>query len=825
MSARRGLVGAVVAVGALAVAAACSGGLKVDEGNAFPCDYAQAEDVRDTACAPGWRCGIDSRCHEDAPEALADAPEPRYATVPSRLYPKQLAGKPRFIAADPEAARVLVGPGGASVLVTNGLSARTVSAPPAEGASFVGGRLAFAGVSESLEGPRREALLLGTLEADSGGLSMSRVQPLVDGTRALRSLTLPDGKALLLVLHSAGRAGEVDPTTGQYTPFPAGFAVQADGGVCGPGGVLPACLGDLSVLPVLDARPVQEVSLVGPRRDEAANRPVPVVATREFFLWREPSSQPGGGPGTWRVLNPEDPVVRDGASVSPEREWLLRHGEGAGVWALRRTVRPSGADVLSTWVLRRTQQGPRLERAWGDCTPCGSGNLVTFTPVSSEGAPGVEVLCESSLGARSLFRVSGSSVTSPTGACERQPLAAPVDLSELASGAADGGRKLNPPVVDDSLGAGLALAGAHGQLWVGRSLSTLRPLFLDRAPREVAAFEAADAGASFLALTPDFVALRFPEGGPPGAGEPEGLSVVDPRRVDGGTAELGQLATLVRGVQGWLVLESGQLVRVSPANGTLGNSYGPRLLAPSGEPATGPFLGQGMPAPAGSSAGVSLVLTANDQLYVLDSAKLEAEPDAQPGLLPRLTPDPGFPIRSLARDRTVRITSTTGPKVRGWLSTGRGLFEYQQSAEGQWSLLPLPLGNGEPVEVWGREGESTSYGRVGLRDGQVLRLPSGVPLTRPLSGGDFVVDYASLDGWPVALGEAGLYRTRPPAPGEAGLLSWTPLPLPEGLEDAEDLKGARLEVVPEPRPAGGSTQALYLFTRTGFVYRLGEAAR
>jgi hypothetical protein len=160
--------------------------------------------------------------------------------------------------------------------------------------------------------------------------------------------------------------------------------------------------------------------------------------------------------------------------------------------------------------------------------------------------------------------------------------------------------------------------------------------------------------------------------------------------------------------------------------------------------------------------------------------------------------------------------------VRGWLSTGRSLFEYQQSAEGQWSVTPLPLGDGEPVEVWGRQaGTATTYGRVGLRDGQVLRLPSGVPLTQPLPEQDLAVDYASLDGWPMALGEKHVYRTvkTTRADGQEGLLGWGPLVLPPGLRE-DDLKGARIEVVTE-----AGTQALLLFTRTGFVYRLATEAR
>jgi hypothetical protein len=809
MSARRGLVGALVAVGALVVVAACSGGLKVEEGNAFPCDYSRAEEVRDTACAPGWRCGIDGRCHEDVPEVEGASTRPDYQD-PTRLYPRQLTGEARFVAVDPRAGRMLVGYENDAVFLTNGIFANPVQAPVLSQAAFVGNRVALHTVSGGLEGPRREALSLGTLEPGAGALAVSPVQPTVDDPRALRALTQADGGTSLLVLRAGGRAGEVNVESGQYTDFPGGFTALADGGVCVGGVLPPGCPADVSLLPILDARPVPANMLAPPRRGEPEVAGVsPVVVTRDFFFWRTP---PGGlGGNTWRVLNLDDPISSDApAALGP---WLLRHNEGATVWALRRLVReppPSTAtrEVLSTWTLQRSPQGPSLERAWDDCSPCGAGRLVTFTPVS-DGALGVEALCESSTGTRTLLRVVGASVTSPLEACLRQPLESPVDLTELAS-SGEGRGRLKPFAVDESLGAGLAVGGEHGQLWAGGTLSTLRPLFLDRAPREVAPLRD-----SFLALTPDFFALSFPEVGP---GELEGLTVVDPSQVDGGVpVQQGRPAALVRGVPGWLLLDTGQLVRISPTERALGTAYGPQLLAPDGTQATGPFLGQGVPGRT-PDAGPSLVLTASDQLYVLDSARLEAEPGAQPGLLPRLTPDPGFPIRSLARDPSAGLPGASGPRVRGWLSTGRSLFEYQQSQEGQWSLVPLPLGEAEPVEVWSREGDGGSYGRVGLRDGQVLRLPSGLPMTQPLPVGDFAVDYAALGDWPVALGEKAVYGTTPDARSSSGLLEWKSLSLPPGIGNPEEaLKGARIEVVPE---SGGP--ALLLFTRTGAVHRLGR---
>jgi hypothetical protein len=160
-------------------------------------------------------------------------------------------------------------------------------------------------------------------------------------------------------------------------------------------------------------------------------------------------------------------------------------------------------------------------------------------------------------------------------------------------------------------------------------------------------------------------------------------------------------------------------------------------------------------------------------------------------------------------------TATGEKRVRGWVATSRSAFEFWQEADTlAWKLKQLELGGGEPVEIWSREAGNNGYGRLGLRDGQVLRLPEGVPLTQPLPQVDRVIHYASMDGWPTALGEKAVYRTVPRAEGESGLLHWQVVPLPAELE-SQGLSGARIFVVKE-----NATSVLYLFTRTGFVYRL-----
>ncbi|MBU8899990.1 hypothetical protein KRR26_30720 [Corallococcus sp. M34] len=804
MSAARGFVGLGVAAGALAVALACSGGLKVDAGNPYPCDFTQAVETRDTACPAAWRCGIDNHCQEDGAEAVSLGAPPSFEV--SRRYPERLDGEARVVAYDPRGVQLLVGYTDGGVFVTNGRVVRPVlsNAELGDTVAFAGERVALLTAQGSVR--------LGTLEASAGQLTFGPEDTRVTGLRALRVSPGANGRDVMAALGKGFSAGEVDLSSGTYQAYPGSLDVSADAGpvLCGitP---LPPCPGSAGLVRYLDVRPVSSALLTLPGRRDGGEDPavaVPVVVTPEFFFWRTPPSATGL-PGTWRVMNPEDPISSGGPESPAREDWLLRHSESAALWAVRRPV--GNRDVLSTWGLRRTAQGPVFERAWDDCAPCSDGKLISFSPVS-EGTMSVEVLCRSPQGSRSLFRVVASSVVSPLDTCKRQSLDAPVDFSEVASLDGSTGHDVRPGAVDMTTGSGAWLGGAHGQLWGGHTLSTLRPLYLDRVPMGAAPF--AD---GLLTVTRDYFALDLPDLSEPAR---VGLSVVPPS--DLGATEPRRLGALIEGIPGWLVEDSGHLVRVQRDGagvGTLGVGYGPPLLAPSGEQATGPFLGQGM----SENGKASLIISANDQVYVLeqDLSALGAEPKQLPGLLPRLTPEPGFPVRSLARDRTVSFTGSASPRVRGWLATGRSLFEFTQAADGKWALTPLPLGTGEPVAVWSLDGAGASYGRVGLRDGLVLRLPAGLPLTEPLQEGERVVGYASLAGWPVALTEHRLYaatEVSKRADGKQGLLRWKALEAPAELP-ANGLTGASIDVVKDP----SGTETLYLFTHTGYVYRLGTA--
>jgi hypothetical protein len=856
---------------ALGLWLACSGGLKVDEGNAFPCDFRKPEEERDLQCPPAWKCGIDGRCHDGKEEASPLGDEPVFQG--ERRFPRLLDGTTRFIAVDPrfippeenspgpgEPAEVLPEPGfvigyedGGTYVTVGPQSARLSPTAQAQSVALLGERIVW--LEEPAVTPQ---LKLYTLDPQVGLGSPTPVRAGLQPLAGVRALRLPtpslDGgpRPSLVVLRGDEQAGEVELDGATYRPFPVGFYTLPDGGLqgCGPPGPV-ACPPESTAARYKDVRLVAKLSMVLPLPGQdlapLAAEPVPVAVTSTSFLWRSQPPDDKMPYGEWRLLNPTEALSTEGpppdggmpGGGAPRQDpWLMRHNMMGGLWAVQRPMSvPRGnrvvqQNVLSTWALKRSPQRPEephLERAWDDCSPCGEGRLVTFTPVS-DGALGVEVLCESQSGTRAMFRVVGSSVVSPVETCLRQPLEAPFDLSELPSVRSGTEVRFKPGAVDEARGAGLVLGGAHGQFWRGESLSRLKPGFLDRTPLAVVPFEVFPGQQMLLALSRDFISVGPFDFEIPGAPRGEGLwvTVPGPDVEEGGPSEGPRIGNVVEGVQGWFLLDEGRIFRVKFAEGEVpepSEAYGPQLLGPSGEPAVGPYLGQGVP----MDGGVALVLAANDQLYYREVPLSElSQEEGQAGVLtPRLTPEANFPVRSLALDRTVSLTAKTGPRVRGWVATSRSVFEFEQDAETEaWKLEQLPLGGGEPVEVWTREAESTSYGRLGLRDGQVLRLPQGLPITQPLPDRDQrVVDYASLAGWPIALGERGIYRTVPTtlSGGEVGLMRWEPLPPPPGLTAAglEDaVKEARIAVVKEE-----GREVLYLFTRTGFVYRLGEGAR
>ena len=73
---------------------ACKGGLFVNQGNDFPCDFNQPEGERDKVCAAGDVCGVDNTCrryHYEGPQFEGGATEPRFDSA-VLLHPGVLSG-------------------------------------------------------------------------------------------------------------------------------------------------------------------------------------------------------------------------------------------------------------------------------------------------------------------------------------------------------------------------------------------------------------------------------------------------------------------------------------------------------------------------------------------------------------------------------------------------------------------------------------------------------------------------------------------------------------------------------------------------------------
>lgn len=792
--------------------AACTGGLQVEKGNAYPCDFTQPEGVRDAVCSPGDVCGVDNRCRQyqfEGPQFEGDPRLPTFSTADA-LHPGLSRSPVVAVAAhfgvSPD--RLVSVQGAAApyevTRLTKGFVIAATDAAPLTQAPLTVAQVREASVA-IFEGVGPATVLRGLSDATplpEGG------PPVADG-RALRA-----GDAHVLVLRWSATDGprllELSagtPVTG--TPIDLS-AAQPDGGS----------------VTVVDARYVP-----GPvGRDEAL-----VLSPQGFYLgsrvgpalsWRELASASSGD-----FASLAQPAVQRPKEVS------LRHDVSGAVWAY---TRPDGLDprpaVLSTWTLGRAPVV--LAKAFNDCTPCRAGHIVATAPLIDP-LPAVEVLCAGAAETLSLVKVVGAVGADPNQECLTERLEAPFLLSEVARGAAAAG--LDRPVVrDESRGGGVALGGAHGQLWVGAAFSSALPLFLERVPQSAGALALPDGGAVLAALTDRYPAAALVPG--------LGFQAFDVSRSAKALLPSGVTPRALSGqAQGYLVMSSGDLVRFSTGfdagviEAQVG--FGPRLSTARGDPSREPFFLEGVRAVAGKTL-VSFVATADDSVYLVPA--FEPSPAvAATTVTPQLTPEPGSPIRSFALDRSA-IGTDGVTRVRAYAVTSRNVYAVTlDGAPPRWSATSLPLSGGEPLEVW-MDHPLGGLGRVGYRDGQIFTLPGGFLLAGPLpqvDGGEptRVLDFDNLGGWPVAMTSTGLYaaefdlletgrldmRFADGGPGKA--MHWVEVALPDGGRPWLG-KPAQLQVVSDsavPNPDGGrSTQGFSLLVYLpGQVLRVGRMVR
>lgn len=812
---------------------ACPGGLRLDLGNAFPCDFSEPEHLRDQPCVsvhPGeWVCGTDNLCRPNADEGLqSETPDPTVET-PVLALPTLLQGPNVLVAADPGVrGQFLVwelGDAGPTLVSSNGTRLDRVSFP---GFSGVPDELAMVGVlsGNALLVLRADGGVASgerglTLAQDGGSFTVS-LRPVRDSRLGLTPLTgvealrvdrrpspLSPGISPISIVVNDGTAGEsvrltlppLDPPL-SYRPLDAGIAPPI------PEEAQENAIADLRVVPrnLLESEP-------SPLANELF---VPVALTRTGFYYRDFRTLDGGTEDHWIALN-EEPVL------FPNRSVRMRHSRSGAVWAAM--VQVAGAQVLSTWLVDRGNP-PRMVRAWDECVPCAS-EALAFTPAAS-GPTSVEVLCErSGQLPRQLVRITGVSanIDQRTGEflCAAEPLPAPIELSEILLQP-----ELGLRAMDDTIGDRLTLGGRHGQVWSGASLSELHPLSLDRVPLGLGTFEGAP-----MAVTDSYVAVPLSQ---------NGMLAVPMSELLGGRATADRLpAASVGGVEGWAILETAELIRVQRSADAsvseLDVDFGPQLEGAAGGPASGPFAGEAQVGPSGE---LRIIATAGDGLYQHLVGTLSGIPGEVVPELPQLTPEPGFPIRSLTLDRATPTRPDAGVKVRGYVVTSRNVFDFQLGgAPERWSQRQVPLPAGEPVEVW-MDAPRSPLGRVGYRDGTVYTLPGGYLMAQRLPSADDggvprVLDFTNLNGYPVALTERGVFLSRrDPEPfpdgGSSRILIWDRLPLPAELAQRPDrFQRGRIESISQDAgvdPVSGrarTRQVLFLFSAHGYVYRLASS--
>ena len=729
---------------------ACQG-LATDRSNAYPCDFSQAPGLRDAVCAPGDVCGLHGRCQRfvyEGPRFEGPATLPDFSSDAGAgdiLHPQVLRDRPLAIVREAtsralvlslgEGRLVRVGPGGLEELGTLPPLARVSELltvfSNAQNQQFAVVR------TPTLQG-RVFSLAAGplTMGDDLGPLERLHLLDAVAPNAPLAIATTGQGYARLNP-GTGGRPAQVDAVTLALPVYDVGFSAR------------PSVFEGIIL--------VTDGGLVAPSTDGGAL----VLSGDELVGFGEGSTlrQDRNG-NVFSVMTPTSRLGGAGQRLS--------------------------VDVLSTWELVRTAAGPRMQRVWSDCAPCGERGASAFSPALASQGLVVDVVCTAAVGAPLGVRITGSSATTDTQPCVAEPLAAPFAMAELAVSARPNGRP-GLTLMHDEVGLqGFAFAGRHGQVWAGATLDLTRPLFLDRIPLDVATTHGVS-GLTEVALTGSSLARLATT---PGS---NGFVRVELPPIAQGIEATPRALALIRQSGAWVLSSTGDLVELPFGRDGGLPSFGPRLVDDRGEPVTSGLWGEAL---QGRDGGiVSMLVAADDGLYFVPSALLGSPvPDSQRAW-PVLRPEPGSPIRHLALERTPLGTNGID-RVRAYLVTSRAVFEVVLGGKpARWSANPLPLAGGEPAEVW-FDNPRGGLGRVGYRDGRVFTLPGGFQLTEPLpaDGGvpPQVLDYENLSGWPLALANTGLYVAQWDKKGTGSLdnkfedggvnkpMTWREVRLPDG---------------------------------------------
>lgn len=775
------------------LAASCTG-LHLDQGNAFPCDFSLGPGARDQACVPGDVCGVDNLCRAYLYEGPRFEGKPTVPTFGASsgegavVHPLRLDREVREVLAD----------------LPLGRSER----------AYVRDDLGFHELEKGQLTGRRVTLPtqlppgFGAIEAAQPYLREGRANELPevllrdrDGHLAVGSFELPRAAAVQT---------DGGPISGAAFRVVTGPFLSADGGARLAGGALPLAWTATELGLVYRATALPPTFRFAPM----TGTPEPlfdVAVVTPARLWLVALDAEGvslldardGG-----ALEPAaslDPMSATGGRLSTDPE-------GRIVAAARRAafgpLPNANIEVLSTLQVNLSAEGVSLLSPWLDCSPCGANRTMELiSPSLRSGAPTVELLCRGVSGGLEAVRVIGSNALSQFDACLIEPLELPVEAPRLAHTAA-------AELISWSGQGGLLVGGAQGEVWSGDALSTLRPLYLDRVPWDVApAF--AGRRTSLAAITDDSLFFEEPEELP--ADERNGLRRVAQREL--GVSESARLAGFVHEVNGWGVTSLGEVVRLR-VGPSIGIDPGPLLVAANGDPIRDSIGGEAFTDADGGA--IAFFVAADDSLYFVPDPVGSLGADEPRVLSPDLTPEPSVPIRSLALERTPLGTDGK-TAARGYLVTSRNVYQWQLGgAPARWSASQVLLGGGQPVEVW-FDSKLSALGRVGYSSGEIYTLPSGYQLAEALPGSKDdvpaqVLDYENLGGWPVAYTTIGLFIAGWDVNAEGKLenrfadgspnrpMSWRRVTLPDGSEPwmkTERLqrraRSAKLFVVQDPR--------------------------
>ncbi|MCU0697095.1 MAG: hypothetical protein MUC96_11235 [Myxococcaceae bacterium] len=725
----------------------------VEPGNDFPCDFSKPPGERDAVCSPGDVCGVDNRCQryqyegpqfEGLPTFPVFTAEVGAGTV---LHPRLVKGLVDAVVKVPDGVFVHTADGFFQI-DRQGVTPLPLlsAASPSDFEDLIALERVGAALPYQVFARRRGPGDTEVVVSRQGPSPM--LAPVSVGPMPLRA-------SRLRVL-SSDRVGVVGP-------LGYGVIQRGPNPTFEPREVSPLQTQALDVVP-------------GPRFGGR----LPVVLTSDGLH----AQLADGGFRQVASLSFPPGVLDAGARLDAQ----LSADESGTVLAIITSTPPR----LLTFVASRGLADVEVSQPWDTCRPCEAAPRFA-TPGLDALGPYVDVLC-----AEGVTRVRGA--TPGSGRCLEEPIEAPFDRTQLAERAEPG----RPPVIDRPALSGFAAGGQNGQVWVGRTIGSATPLFMDRVPLDVGQVGAPDGGSQVFALT---TAGLFD-------GRPDrGYLVVAPDLTS-------RLVAIVNEGQGWTIGEGGNLVKlVDVGRPTVAALFGPRLVDGRSEPVSRPLRGEAF---VGLDGGlVSLLVAADDSLYFLPAPTPTVAARQLGDLSPVLTPEPSSFIRSLALERAP--TGSNGvDRMRGYVVTSRSVFEVRLAgAPLRWSASPLAFSGAEPVEVW-FDNPRGGLARVGYRDGTVFSIPGGFQLTEPLPAADggtpvAVLDYENLGGWPVALTDDGLFvaqydalpsgrlDSRFPDGGVNKPMTWREVTLPDGSRPWRDrgrprfgAQPARLFVFAEP---------------------------